>query len=279
LAARDDEPSPGLEPGDGTLGRIALKQVRVKRNDIQERRASTKTENPGNALVPYLDLFSRLEDEELARLAGTKVSVVHQLRTQIDEINKALERYVDLLPRLSDNELNRLTGASAKTIRFWRLCQPRVGGEAPGPAQRSKPAGPKSEAAAPKAKPRHTQSASGTHTPGVPADVGVSRTPPPVSTAEEGQGVAQAYDPTTDRTPDPSASQRIARSQLSSIEGAPFPGFDSGQAGPDEGGEVEIGLLDDADEAQVEQTGEHDPVEDDDEDDDLAFELSDDDFF
>lgn len=78
-----------------------------------------------NRLVPYLDLFSRLSDEELARLARTPLSAPETLRLQVDEVNRALDRYTDLLPRLSDDELARLTGATVKTIRFWRLSQPR----------------------------------------------------------------------------------------------------------------------------------------------------------
>jgi hypothetical protein len=122
----------GDEPngGDGTLGRIALKQVRVSRAEVEARNregssASRKPLNPMNRLVPYLDLFCRLSDDELSRLARTPTSTVENLRQQVEEVNRALGRYIDLLPRLSDEELARLTGASTKTIRFWRLSQPR----------------------------------------------------------------------------------------------------------------------------------------------------------
>lgn len=115
--------------GAETLGRIALKQVRVSRAEVEARNRETsgprKANNPMNRLVPYLDLFSRLSDEELSRLAGTPVHAVENLRQQVDEVNRALGRWVDLLPRLSDDELARLTGATIKTIRFWRLSQPR----------------------------------------------------------------------------------------------------------------------------------------------------------
>ncbi len=120
---------------DGTIGRIALKQVRVTRAEAEARsregdpKSSRPAENPLNRLVPYLDLFSRLSDEELSRLARTPISAVETLRLQVDEINRALLRYCDLLPRLSDEELVRLTGATPKTLRFWRLCQPRTGGD------------------------------------------------------------------------------------------------------------------------------------------------------
>lgn len=121
-----DEPNAG---GDGTLGRIALKQVRVSRAEVEARsreaNAPAARTNPMNRLVPYLDLFWRLSDEELSRLARAPTSAVEGLRQQVDEVNRALSRYADLLLRLSDEELARLTGASTKTIRFWRLSQPR----------------------------------------------------------------------------------------------------------------------------------------------------------
>lgn len=124
---QDDEPNAS---GDGTLGRIALKQVRVSRAEAEARSRDAGTArksaaNPMNRLVPYLDLFWRLSDEELSRLARAPTSAVEGLRQQVEEVNRALGRYVDLLPRLSDDELSRLTGATAKTIRFWRLSQPR----------------------------------------------------------------------------------------------------------------------------------------------------------
>ena len=81
-----------------------------------------------NRLVPYLDLFARLTDDELSRLAQVPGALVAQMRRQVEEICGALERYADLLTRLSDTELSRLTGANTKTIRFWRLCQPRPAG-------------------------------------------------------------------------------------------------------------------------------------------------------
>lgn len=114
--------------GPETLGRIALKQVRVSRAEAEARARETsgpKSTNPMNRLVPYLDLFARLGDEELARLSGAPLQAVEGLRVQVDEVNRALGRFADLLPRLSDDELSRLTGATNKTIRFWRLSQPR----------------------------------------------------------------------------------------------------------------------------------------------------------
>ncbi len=125
--------------GPETLGRIALKQVRVSRAEVEARTRETsgqKSTNPMNKLVPYLDLFCRLGDEELARLSGAPLQAVEGLRVQVEEVNRALGRFADLLTRLSDDELSRLTGATTKTIRFWRLSQPR---HLQGEARRSNP--------------------------------------------------------------------------------------------------------------------------------------------
>jgi hypothetical protein len=129
---------------DGTLGRIALKQVRVKRSDLEARkRKSVKANgvgagarvsrsatpetptNPLNRLVPYLDLFSRLGDEELARLAGVGTEHAVTMRAQVDEIAKMLSKYDDLAERLSEEELVRLSQATPKIVRFWLLSRPR----------------------------------------------------------------------------------------------------------------------------------------------------------
>lgn len=125
-AGQDDDHSttPPEQPTGQTLGSIALRQVRVNRADVQER---SKVANPMNRLVPYLDLYARLSDDELGRLASVPPSVVADLRRQVIQVDRALSRFTDLLPRLTDSEMVRLTGATPKTIRFWRLCQPRHG--------------------------------------------------------------------------------------------------------------------------------------------------------
>ena len=129
---------------DGTLGRIALKQVRVKRSDLEARkRKSVKANgaeaserkqraaapeppsNPLNRLVPYLDLFSRLNDEELARLAAVDLEHAQTMRAQVDEIAKMLAKYEDLVDRLTEDELVRLSQATPKIVRFWLLSRPR----------------------------------------------------------------------------------------------------------------------------------------------------------
>lgn len=108
--------------GEVRLASIALRQIRVSQAELQDK----TRHNPMNRLVPYLDLFGRLSDDELGRLAGVPTVAVGNLRRQVIQVDRALERFTDLLPRLTDGEMVRLTGASAKTIRFWRLCQPRV---------------------------------------------------------------------------------------------------------------------------------------------------------
>lgn len=115
------------------LAQITLRKIRVSRAEVHDRPSSADA-NPMNRLVPYLDLYGRLSDDELARLAGVPASVAGNLRRQVVQVDRALARFTDLLPRLSDAELVRLTGATPKTIRFWRLCQPRV--PMPGPDAR-----------------------------------------------------------------------------------------------------------------------------------------------
>ncbi|MCA9685643.1 MAG: hypothetical protein KC457_25930 [Myxococcales bacterium] len=100
-------------------------EVEARTREGSGVRKAAGAANPANRLVPYLDLFSRLSDEELSRLARAPRAAVEGLRQQVEEVNRALGRYQDLLPRLSDDELARLTGATTKTIRFWRLSQPR----------------------------------------------------------------------------------------------------------------------------------------------------------
>jgi hypothetical protein len=126
------EPSePQAQRSEVGLATITLRQIRVSRADVQDKqdklqdRSSSTDANPMNRLVPYLDLYARLSDDELARLAGVPSSVASNLRRQVVQVDRALARFTDLLPRLTDAELVRLTGATPKTIRFWRLCQPR----------------------------------------------------------------------------------------------------------------------------------------------------------
>ena len=106
----------------------------------QQRTRASKPQtggNPMNALVPYLDLFGRLNNEELERLAGVDAAHVLGMRQRVDQVNQSLASYADLLPRLTDDELVRLTGQDAKTIRFWRLCQPRSTSTAAAPDKKS----------------------------------------------------------------------------------------------------------------------------------------------
>ncbi len=216
--------SEGSAPGSKTLGTIPLKQVRVTRAEMEERAA-----NPMNRLVPYLDLFERLTDAELARLAVVAPEVVAELRKQVVQVCQTLERFVDLLPRLMDEELMRLTGATSKTIRFWRLCQPR-----PARAVRNRP----------------------TPAPMRPTPAPMRPTPPPLMRTEEAavarairsraetaphpivDDPSDATDPrvgTPERpTPPPSQPRNSSTGthQTIQLSGTPFPGYDYDDADP-----------------------------------------------
>lgn len=181
-----------------SIGRIPLKQVRVSRSEQKEAPKA----NPMNKLVPYLDLFCRLDDDELGRLAGVEREVCASLRSQVDAINDGLAAYVDLLPRLSDTELVRLTGASDRTVRFWRLCQPREG-IAPKPA------------AAPAPEVKAQEDGSPEQSPRVPTAPHSVVTEPTSETSGRFPAAAPA----------PGASGKD-NSGYVTLSGAPFPGFD-----------------------------------------------------
>jgi hypothetical protein len=202
---------------DAKLGRIPLKQVRVKRGE------APRATNQVNFLVPYLDLFWRLDDAELGRVAGVDADTVAGLRKQVIEVERALERYVDLLPRLSDTELVRLTGATEKTIRFWRLCQPRVP---------SRDLASRAGAAASTPSKDPVESSAPTPTP--------AKRKKPDARLPTGKSAPQ--DTSRPRTtPGPDAEDRDARVEINpaaqatvdsmmTFSGAPFPGYDDGES-------------------------------------------------
>ncbi len=196
-----------------SIGRIPLKQVRVSRD-----REKQPPPNPMNRLVPYLDLFCRLGDAELARLAGVDESVCASLRQQVVMINEGLAAYVDLLPRLGDAELVRLTGASDKTIRFWRLCQPAKG------------VSPTTAPAVTKVKPEHTGA-------GVPEHSERAVTAPHSPVASPSADKTGPF-PSTEALGNPGDPDAAGYVTLS---GAPFPGFDNedGQSGSEGGPALE----------------------------------------
>lgn len=219
------------------IGRIPLKQVRVKKPEPTQA-------NPMNRLVPYLDLFGRLEDDELARLAGCDVEVAAALRKQVVAIDRALAHYVDLLPRLADDELVRLTGATPKTIRFWRLCQPRIpmrdGGAALEDGVVAREATAKASTAPDPSGLRTEPNPTDAFTRGVrPADsqrLGVASPDEPYASEETGKYPTPAH-------------VQVSAKKFMQFSGEPFPGFEDegAPAGPDgfapEPEEIEIEAL------------------------------------
>lgn len=193
-----------------------------------------------NRLVPYLDLFSRLHDAELARLTGVPEETAQALRKQVDAVSHALVRYVDLLPRLRDAELIRLTGASAKTIRFWRLCQPK---------------------SAACAAPRQSQPSGSRGT----GEYSTAARGAPAGSARPERAAAPAPAPAPRSTPQPAARAaatqplfaRPASDTDLGVRGAPFPGYDVGASNAaaldDDSEGIFLGL-------DLPETGSHDPT-------------------
>jgi hypothetical protein len=100
------------------------------------------------ALEPVLDLFVRINDEQIVRLTGVPQEIVEQQRSEIEQIMVALEPFEDLLPRLDDEALARLAEQEEISIEFWRRCcvpPPRL----PPSSLQAPSAGNKPEASAP----------------------------------------------------------------------------------------------------------------------------------
>jgi hypothetical protein len=174
---------------------------------------------------------------------------VAELRKQVVSIDQALSAYVDLLPRLSDQEMVRLTGATAKTVRFWRLCQPRI------PIPKEELRGPEGDgivarAAAAKATtaPFPAANAESNVAPVSDGPSAPDPTPAPAPAPAPAQAAAPAFTPGSQPPPAPpkrAAQQAAAR--LMTFSGDPFPGFDDSAVGfegvpsPDE---VDVALSD-----------------------------------
>ncbi|MGB1699258.1 MAG: hypothetical protein ACPHRO_04840 [Nannocystaceae bacterium] len=113
------------------LGKIALGQKEVsvreydQHSDAAIRRRDPKEVGRLNRLVPYLDLFARLDDRELARLADVPQRTVVRMRQQVNSVRRKLDGYVELLDRLDDHQLGRIAQTSPKMFQYLRLCQPR----------------------------------------------------------------------------------------------------------------------------------------------------------
>ena len=113
------------------LGKITLGRKTVSENEFDRhgdaaiRRRDPKEVGRLNKLVPYLDLFARLEDHELAQLADVPERTVARMRVQVKSVQRKLGPYVGLLDRLDDRQLGRIAQTSPKMFLYLRLCQPR----------------------------------------------------------------------------------------------------------------------------------------------------------
>jgi hypothetical protein len=81
------------------------------------------SEHQRDRVTPYFDLFDRLDDQEIARLAKVEPSVVTEIRPILDSIVQPLGDYDHLLDSLGDSKLSRAFGLPDTAVRIWRLCR------------------------------------------------------------------------------------------------------------------------------------------------------------
>lgn len=74
-------------------------------------------------VTPYFDLFDRLGNADLARLAGVKESLVAEIREIVEAIYDPLREYENLLEQLDDRQVSKLFGMPESAARIWRLAR------------------------------------------------------------------------------------------------------------------------------------------------------------
>ena len=84
------------------------------------------------ALAPFLDLFVRMTDAQLAKLTDVPTSTVAAQRKTVDRIMGQLEPFEDLLPRLEDDALARLIAQDLEDAG-WVSARPRSPAGSPPP--------------------------------------------------------------------------------------------------------------------------------------------------
>jgi hypothetical protein len=74
-------------------------------------------------LIPYFDLFDRLDDSEISRIAQVDKQVVSEVRTVVESIYDPLRKYENLLETLDDAQLCKLFGFPKSAAAIWRHCR------------------------------------------------------------------------------------------------------------------------------------------------------------
>ena len=78
---------------------------------------------PRDRVTPFFDLFDRLGDEEIARLASVQAALVNEVRTVVEAIYDPLREYEKLLTQLDDRQIAKLFGMPESAARIWRLAR------------------------------------------------------------------------------------------------------------------------------------------------------------
>jgi hypothetical protein len=79
--------------------------------------------NTRDKLIPYFDLFDRLDDEQLSRVSGVPAHIVDEVRTVVESIYDPLREYEKLMETLDDGQLCKLFGFPRSAAAIWRHCR------------------------------------------------------------------------------------------------------------------------------------------------------------
>jgi len=85
--------------------------------------AGAAVANTRDKLTPYFDLFDRLDDEEIGRIAAVPAELVAEVRTVIESIYDPLREYEKLMETLDDGQLCKLFGFPDSAAAIWRHCR------------------------------------------------------------------------------------------------------------------------------------------------------------
>ena len=74
-------------------------------------------------VTPYFDLFDRLDDKEIARLANVSPELVSEIRDLVEAIYDPLREFENMLKQLDNRQVAKLFGMPESAAQIWRLAR------------------------------------------------------------------------------------------------------------------------------------------------------------